>query len=40
MRAFLVDFKKGVGSVFLSIDALQLICLIMGTRVEAVYNED
>lgn len=35
------DFEKGVGSALLSIDcAWELICLILGTRVEAVYNED
>lgn len=36
-----IDFEKGVGSELLSIDcAGELICLILGTRVEAVYNED
>lgn len=35
------DSEKGVGSTLLSIDcAWELICLILGTRVEAVYNED
>lgn len=35
------NFEKGVGSLVLSIDCTcKLICLILGTRVEAVYNED
>lgn len=36
-----IDFEKRSQSGFLSIDyACELICLILGTRVEAVYNED
>lgn len=36
-----LEFEKEAGPWPLSIDcALELICLILGTRVEAVYNED
>lgn len=36
-----IDSEKRVGLGLLSIDcAWKLICLILGTRVEAVYNED